>query len=743
MSTESQRSAREIYDTLYGSPFDIEIEYKTTTTNTQQKKLALKQTDSQTINVQIPEPLDIPTRLIITSSATTLPFPQGTIRTIEISIDPTSVASTHSSSKSILLESLRASIDIPLCGKSLFANGYQSWSTSYLGADESSIFKRPNWLYNELTHLGLASDMHIYDYPGVKGKVHSNVFTVIRDKCVDATLSQNGENASRESSRPQEIVLCGSLSEDMGYSYFLMDTNNGRFTIFQDCAGKELRTVNDKLVLRSFFAWGDKENLVWDAYADAWRSFHQDRRFVKDSLNQQLSGWTSWYSHYENINEHIILDNLSHISGSEHSHRGGWPAKVFQIDDGYTIVGDWLDWNKEKFPRGMSAIAESIQNKGLLPGLWLAPFLASKKSNIVKEHPEWFIRKPTADSHAAINANDIIQGKHKQSRRQDLCCCCVDPSLHNSTSYELMLAHPAFSVGAYALDLENPNVQAHLANIFRVVTQEWGFKMLKLDFLFAAALVARNGKTRSQLMWEAMQMIRTWAGPETILLGCGVPLGASFMVVDYCRIGCDVGAGWDTMQRHFHDREYISCFNSLTSTLSRWALSGRFFGNDPDVYFIRYWNMGLNNIEKRTLMLLNHLLGHLVFCSDSFDFFKLNQEQKAILNSFFPWTSTPYIPTMPHEVIRVLQPLSTQKDVYAIQVQGGENKERTFIIVTNLSSHRQHVHLSYMERIITEEFDQGLSQSAAIYIQSETGQFGYSTAAYSIKPRETCTMSFP
>ncbi|KAF8929425.1 glycoside hydrolase superfamily [Dissophora ornata] len=653
-----------------------------------------------------------PIQLIITSTITPLPSSKSCIRTIELSVDTTSQSSLSSedhSPVSISVESFCAGMKIPLVGKAFFANGYQSWSTSYAGADETSVFEKPNWLYNELTHLGLASDMHIYEYPGVKGKVHSNVVTLIRDKCVDSAAS----TPRMTGTRPEELVLCGSLSEDSGYTYFLMDTNQDRFVISQDCAGKQLRSSEDKLVLRTFFAWGNNDASVWDAYAAAWGSFHQDRRFVQSSLHNQQSGWTSWYCHYENINEHVILENLQHFSGSGHSRpeghgghgRSGWPAKVFQIDDGYTVVGDWLDPNKEKFPRGMSFIAESIRDKGLTPGLWLAPFLVSKKSKLSQEHPEWFVRSPNS---------------------------------------ELMLSHPF--VSSYALDLENSEVRSHLANVFRVVTQEWGFRMLKLDFLFAAAQVARNGKTRGQLMWEAMQMVRTWAGPETILLGCGVPLGASFMVVDYCRIGCDVGASWDTMQRHFHDREYISCFNSLTSTLSRWAFSGRFFGNDPDVFFIRDWNMGLNAAEKRTLMLLNHLLGHLVFCSDPFDVSRMNHEQQSILGSFFPWPSTPDIPSTPHEIVRVLQPIPTLKDLYMIQIRAGKNGEHTYIVVTNLSSRKQHVHLSVMEQIVANENNElvgtegGFSpaQASAIYFEAQTGQFGLSAAAYMIKPRETC-----
>ncbi|KAG0321150.1 hypothetical protein BGZ99_004093 [Dissophora globulifera] len=705
------------------------------------QKHSLDSNGRHVIDLRVPSAMGAsasPARLVLTGT-TQFPTPKTCIRTIELSLDPASSPSPE--------------------GKTILANGYQSWSTSYAGADDTSVFEKPNWLYNETTHLGLASDMHIYEYPGVKGKVHSSLVTSIRDKCVDFSLSvsssavpiQADQGAARRIGRPEELVLCGSLSEDHGYTYFSMDTTQSKITISQDCVGKQLRKINDKLVLRTFFAWDNKDTTVWDAYAAAWASIHRDRRFIQSSLHNQLSGWTSWYYHYENISEHIILENLQHFSGSgsprsdDNRDEGavGWPAKVFQIDDGFTIVGDWLDPHKDKFPRGMRFIAKSIRDKGLTPGLWLAPFLASKKSKIVQEHPEWFVRKPTAKSYC-ISDSDNIEKKQRQARNQSLyCCCCHTFDYGNgSPTSDLMLAHPAFTDGAFALDLENPEVQAHLANIFKVVTQEWGFKMLKLDFLFAAAQVARNGKTHGQLMWEAMQMVRTWAGPDTTLLGCGVPLGASFMLVDYCRIGCDVGASWDTMQRHFHDREYISCFNSLTSTLSRWAMSGRFFGNDPDVYFIRDWNMGLSTTEKRTLMLLNHLLGHLVFCSDPFHTAHMKPEQQAILSSFFPWPSTPDVATPPHEVVRVLQPVPSQKDLYLIQVHAGKNKELTYIVATNLSSRKQQVHLSALERVIISENDsedstQG-SPGSAMYFEARMGQFGSSAAAYVIKPRETC-----
>ncbi|KAF9544286.1 hypothetical protein EC957_012249 [Mortierella hygrophila] len=807
------------------------------------------------------------------SSSTTRLSERSAVRTIELSITPSPDAADTHISDVITLKSLTARhIRLPLEGKSALANGYQSWSTSYLGADETTVFENPNWLYHELTKLALGSDRHIFEYPAAKGMLHSNVVTTLRDKCLDpnrtpppspavvnaaaasalraaidplsvkspatpastplasrnstlngkAAVTNNGgtggstgpptsgnstkahdskkdevEEKREFEPRPEELVLLGSLSEDKAYSYFLMDTNRDSLTILQDCKGKKLKANGERWVMKTFITWDTKDTAVWDAYAATWTSHLGDRRAIRNSLTHQLSGWTSWYLHYENINEQVIHQNLEHYAStsSHHEHHarldhvhGGkreWPGKVFQIDDGYTTVGDWLDYDRIKFPGGMEAIARAIREKGLTPGIWLAPFLVSKKSKIARDKPHWLAQQPwpPTSSRRDGTSND---GDDSDDDLSGLGCCGGGINTGRPGSTRPVHAHPAFSVGAYLLDLENPEVREYLANVFRVVVQEWGFKMLKLDFLFGAALLARNGKTRGQLMYEAMQMVRDWAGPDTILLGCGVPLGASFNLVDYCRIGSDVGPEWDTMQRHFHDREYISCKNSLTSTLSRWALSGRFFGNDPDVYFIRDWKIGLNITERRTLILLNHLLGHLVFTSDYMDPTKLNDAQKRVLDSFFPWPSTPgsidhpsthsIHPLDPPKIIRVLQPNPTVKDLYLIQVS---HNSKTYIIATNLSSKRQTVHLSALDQIIIREspppplhllptppqtsartggaskhslFGNStaslLSSSSTFllftpsttstYFQTETGQFGSAAAAYALNPHESC-----
>ena len=40
----------------------------------------------------------------------------------------------------------------------------------------------------------------------------------------------------------------------------------------------------------------------------------------------------------------------------------------------------------------MKYIANAVHEKGLLAGLWLAPFSCARDSKVAKEHPEWLVK---------------------------------------------------------------------------------------------------------------------------------------------------------------------------------------------------------------------------------------------------------------------------------------------------------------------------------------------------------------
>ena len=81
----------------------------------------------------------------------------------------------------------------------------------------------------------------------------------------------------------------------------------------------------------------------------------------------------------------------------------GMRLSVLQLDDGYTSHwGDWWDHetHKAKFPSGLRGAAQTAAARGLVPGLWVAPWAADKGSNIVKRRPEWMLQKRVISPHS-------------------------------------------------------------------------------------------------------------------------------------------------------------------------------------------------------------------------------------------------------------------------------------------------------------------------------------------------------
>lgn len=359
----------------------------------------------------------------------------------------------------------------------------------------------------------------------------------------------------------QYFSLIGSLTEKNGFTVMEYNTSENRISIAKECEALTISTPYEAFDM----IWAEgSEDFVFDTYFSAMS--------LPVPTYKPLNGWTSWYNYYQKINEAIILDNLENLRKADHK------PGIFQIDDGFqTAVGDWLSIDADKFPNGMKHMADCIKAAGLKAGLWLAPFVCEKHSVIYREKKNWLL---------------------KDSKGEPVAAGC------NWS-------------GSYALDIYNEEVRAYIRQVFSVVLREWGYDLVKLDFLYAACLIPHSGKTRGTIMTEAMQFLRECAG-DKLMLGCGVPLGPSFGLADYCRIGCDVGLDWDgNAFMRLLIRERVSTRNAVNDTIARRQLNGRAFLNDPDVFLVRDTNLKLSEIQKRTLFTVNYLFGSLLFTSDN------------------------------------------------------------------------------------------------------------------------------
>lgn len=363
--------------------------------------------------------------------------------------------------------------------------------------------------------------------------------------------------------RGDEFELFGSLSERNGYTVFYSDMEKHIFSVEKDVEGLTISEPYEMFDIVRFVGGYDE---VFDKYFAAMNLPAKKRV-------DRLTGYTSWYNYFQKIDENIILRDLKGLSRARES------VNIFQIDDGYEpFVGDWLDYNGKDFPNGMKTIADAVHREGYLAGIWLAPLNVQRgKSRILKEHPDWLIRNP--------------DGKPQLG--------CV-----------------AWG-GAYTLDIYNPEVREHLKNVFDTVLDDWGYDMVKLDFLYSQCRTPRDNKTRGTIMCEAMDFLRECVG-DKIILGCGVPLGPAFGVVDACRISCDVdlsygGKFYNSMSIN---NELPSAQNAINNSMFRRHLNGRAFLNDPDAFFLRDHNLTFTWEQKLLLAKINNLFGRVLFVSD-------------------------------------------------------------------------------------------------------------------------------
>lgn len=310
------------------------------------------------------------------------------------------------------------------------------------------------------------------------------------------------------------------------------------------------------------------------------------------------TGWCSWYHFYDRVTAGDIRNNLNSLKKLESQ----LPLKLVQIDDGFeSQVGDWFDF-RPTFPQGVQPLAAEIQTAGFLPGLWLAPFIVHPAAKLIKEHPDYILRNKMGKP---VNAGFI------------------------------------WNVFTTALDLTHPGALEYACDVVQTARREWGFPYLKLDFLYAGGLAGQRKdptRTRAQVLRGAMEAVRSAAGSDTFLLGCGAPLGSVIGLVDSMRIGADVGEAWlpqyRGIQSIFKQEPHMpSARNSIQNILTRAPMHNRWWINDPDCLLIRPGTQ-LSQAEVQTLATCIALTGGSLLLSD--DVPALPRDRLALAEALLP-----------------------------------------------------------------------------------------------------------
>jgi hypothetical protein len=380
----------------------------------------------------------------------------------------------------------------------IYINGYQSWSFagSVDKGERQPTSAMPDFLSKAFNYgASVAPDAAYEIYNDVEEGPTSNGGTSVNKSAFyksDFYTCVCSEATSKE----QFALVLGFLSQTEQYGLVTFDSSLSNVAMtasFQGMIASRSKGISTDWAYCQIMSKHcyDEEPLAH--YLNTVSSYNHASPLQN---KPPMTGWCSWYHYYENIDFDNLTDNFENLNAL----RSQIKSDVSIIDDGYiTAWGDWDSLKRKGFPPskgGMKSLGQNIEINDMKPGLWLAPYACDKFSKVAKEHPEWILRNDKGRIANSSNCGKFF----------------------------------------YALDATNPEVRQYAYDNIKRAVHEWGYKVLKLDFLYAACLPG-NGKydltiSRAQTMRLALQTLRAAAGPDTFLIGCGCPLGPAIGLMD-------------------------------------------------------------------------------------------------------------------------------------------------------------------------------------------------------------------
>jgi hypothetical protein len=256
-------------------------------------------------------------------------------------------------------------------------------------------------------------------------------------------------------------------------------------------------------------------------------------------LKPTIYGCCTWYYFGSKLSENNILE-FSSKRKQEHP-----KISYSLIDDGWCTWGDWQS------PRiNIKSLSQKLARLRLKTGLWLAPFLASPKSQILIDHPDYFLKY----NHKFVDGIRI-------------------------TNHDIL-----FPYKKYLLNIYSPTVKKYIYNSITNAIEQWNVSLLKLDFLYAIYFDPnlKNDLLPHQFLVDLFTWIKK-TYPHVYLMVCGCPFKPAKYLVDSIRISDDI-----SIMYFWHYPWLNIIFNNIQHKLliDKWtslqSLSSC-FNLDPDV----------------------------------------------------------------------------------------------------------------------------------------------------------------
>jgi alpha-galactosidase len=280
-----------------------------------------------------------------------------------------------------------------------------------------------------------------------------------------------------------------------------------------------------------FVGMGDVVGAL-DAYAGVVAAAHPPVKPRKPALG----GWGSWNLYYSKVTAANMREEAAWAK-TELVSRG---LRDFLLDDGYEPR--WGRWSaKPEFGASLDELAREQTSQGLVPAIWVAPFVVDARDPVVAEHPEYFV----GDGSGRPKILPIVGNADM---------AVLDPTSEGARTF----------------------LRAQLEALVAA-----GYRTFKLDFLYAGALpgVRKEPTTGLESYARLFGIVREALG-DAHVVGCGAPLVPTVGWTDSFRTGPDIAF-------ELSPEPFYSILLAQARHSAMRAFTDRFWSLDPDVLLLR------------------------------------------------------------------------------------------------------------------------------------------------------------
>jgi len=326
------------------------------------------------------------------------------------------------------------------------------------------------------------------------------------------------------------------------------------------------------------------------------------RRFPRPPV-----GWLSWYCFFGDCCQKDIFRTLDFAArhfkkyGFEYVQIENWQKNSRRIPV-FNFYHS-LEWDPDKYPKGMRYVADRIHQKGLKAGLWVVP-LGTGEEEFFMANREMFL---------------------------------TDRSGKPVKSWS----------GRFTLDPTHPKARRRIRDMLTTITRDWGYDYVKIDGLecggdpvydwYADTLYGRPSVRRlfhkkvKDPLRQIAELIRRSIGKETFFTVCGGKIkknGKFVGIGNAARIGGDVFY-------EGQDPTWQAVVNTASAGIRAYHVHNIFWYNDPDVLSIR---PPLSIDHARVMCTIVGLTGQLLFLGDIL--YELPAERVKMLQQLMPVCDT-------------------------------------------------------------------------------------------------------